>query len=225
VAWRRTAAEALAAMALVAGLAAYNSANVSVPFDYAVPGTDVGAFYHPGPLYPGDPSAWFDTTSSADNLAALAAHPAALVALPWHTLAGWGPATWRQIIGKFGNNPPPLDGWFIALWATGLAVAAAASWLGARRWPGWQGAVAVLLGIAAIWLAMLGLYVNSTHVGAPVVEGFRPRYLLPVLPVLVLACRGSPGGARAVGIASVLALGILDLFYVPAQLIWGFYLW
>jgi hypothetical protein len=228
--WRRPAAEAVAAMALVAAIAAYNSAAVSVPFDYVIPGTATGAFYHPGPLYTGDPRAWFDTTSAADNAAALLAHPAALVSVPWRTLASWGPDEWAQMIGKFGNNPPPLAGWFVNLWVAGLLAATATSWLAAGGWPRWQGAVAVLLGAAALWLAMLGLYVSSTHVGMSMVEGFRPRYFLPVLPVLALAWpaghRWAGGdGCRAAGTAAVLALGVIGLGYVPAQMMLGFYLW
>jgi hypothetical protein len=137
---------------------------------------------------------------------------------------------WSQTIGKFGNNPPPLDGWFVDLWAAGLVAATAASWLAAGRWPCWPGAVSILLGVAALWLAMLGLYVSSTHVGVSMVEGFRPRYLLPALPVLALAW---PAGrqwegatwCQATGVAAVLALGVLDLGYVPTQMLLGFYLW
>jgi hypothetical protein len=134
------------------------------------------------------------------------------------------------MIGKFGNNPPPLAGWFVNLWVAGLLAATATSWLAAGGWPRWQGAVAVLLGAAALWLAMLGLYVSSTHVGMSMVEGFRPRYFLPVLPVLALAWpvghRWAGGdGCRASGTAAVLALGVIGLGYVPAQMMLGFYLW
>jgi len=223
--WRRRAAEALAAALLVAGIAAYNGAALTVPFDYVVPGTETGAFYHPGPLYTGDPHAWFDTTSAPDNAAALRAHPLALLTVPWATLAGMGPAVWAQLIGKFGNDPPPLANWFVALWALALVAATLGGWLGRGGRCRPQGLAAALLGVAAVWLVICGLYVGSTHVGVLAAEGFRPRYLLPVLPLLALMSPATAGWPRAAGIFAVLAMGVVGLAYVPARLVFGFYLW
>jgi hypothetical protein len=220
--WPMRAAASAAAALLVAGLAAYTAATVAVAFDF--PSTAGGGlFYHPGPLYAGDRLAWFDTSSAPDNLRALLAHPAALLSLPWRTLAGFGWPEFGQLIGRFGTAPPPLAGWFVAMWGVTLVVALAGGWGGRRA--GRIGLAAVALAALALWLTLLGLYLSNTPVGMLQVEGFRPRYLLPLLPVLALLRPTAPGTARVLGLATVLAMGVFDLGYVPATMLLDAYSW
>jgi hypothetical protein len=168
-------------------------------------------FYHPGPLYPGNPAAWFCRMDPGAQLAGLAAHPWAAVTVVAHTMAAWRPPMLNELIGRYGPLALPVGWWLGALW--GLAFAAALAGRGRRF-----GAAALALIGCSVWAVLLSLYIDNTPVGALTVTGVFARYALPLAPCLVLAWPG----ARRWALAPVLALGLFDALYFPA-LLWRAY--
>jgi hypothetical protein len=212
-AWRARAAALLAGFAAVGVWVALTAALVIVPFEYYPPGSAQVAFYHPGPLYPGNPAAWFFQMDPAAQLAGLAAHPLAAISVVLRTLAAWRPAMFFELIGRYGPLALPVSAWLGAAWALALAVSLA----GGR--PSRQGLAAGLLILGSFWAVMLSLYIDNTPVGAVTVEGVFARYVLPLAPCLILVF---PGPARTWAVAAVLAVGLFDAAYFPL-LIWRAY--
>ncbi len=211
--WRWRAAALLAGAAAVGLWVALTAAFVVVPFDYFLPDSLRPGFYHPGPLYPGNPAAWFCRMDPGAQLAGLAVHPLALAGVVARTLAAWRPAMFSELIGRYGPAVMPVGWWLGWLW--GLAGAALVARGGRPR-------IAVLLLIlGSLWVVMLSLYIDNTPVGALTVSGFFARYLLPLVPCLVLA-RAPSWPAPAPVLAFVLALGLFDAVYFPI-LIWRTY--
>jgi uncharacterized membrane protein len=194
------------------------AASVIVPFDIVSQDGMHAVFYHPGPLYTGDPAAWLYLTDPAAQLAGLLANPPAIVGVLVRTFAAM---QWRMaydLIGRFGRLELPVGWWLGLLW--GLAMLAALA--GGGRVPGQRRAGLAAWGLIAgsLIAVMLSIYLDNTPVGSLTVVGFFPRYLLPLAPCLVLALPARQGAGWAV--AAVLALGLFDLAYLPA-LLWRTY--
>ncbi len=212
--WRWRAAATLAGAAAVGLWVALTAAFVVVRFNYLLPYSLRPGFYHPGPLYPGNPAAWFDRMDPGAQLAGLALHPLALFGVVARTMATWRPPLFAELIGSYGTAAMPVGCWLGWLWALAGAAALAA--------PGGRPRIAVLLLIiGSLWAVMLSLYVNNTEVGALMVAGFYARYLLPLAPCLVLA-RAPAAPAPAPVLAFLLTLGLCDAVYFPI-LIWRTY--
>jgi hypothetical protein len=205
----RRAAAAACALAIVGGWAALTATQVMVPFDAFAPYSTHLIFYHPGPLYTGDPAAWFDQTDPSAQFAGLRAHPAAFAGVVLRAMAAWRPGTFAELVGFVGRAPLPLGWWLGPAWlAAGLAAA-----LGGRRCPPGAGLAALLI-LASLYAILLSLYLDNSLVGVTVTQGFNARYLLPLLPCLALAL---PGGRRAPwwSLAPACALGLFDMVYLP----------
>lgn len=146
--------------------------------------------YHPGPLWPGDPSVIFNSTDAGANIKVLLHAPALIVTLPYDFFAYWYPELRAEFIGNMAWLDAPLtasqyNNWSMAIIAA-LAGALFGQGQGARRWR-MSDALFVLAIIAATVIAIcLAVYLSWTAVGATMIEGVQARYLLPLVPFLPL---------------------------------------
>jgi hypothetical protein len=222
--WRRVR-DAAIALAPVVIWVVLITLTVAVPF--------IEPPYHPGPLYDGDPSVLFYATSEAANLHILLAHPALMFTLPWQAMVDQGPTKLREAIGILGPlqinlAPREYHAWYAAV---GVALLGAVFSPRPETVPRSRAmtnfAVAALLILGTWWLMMVMCYVSFTTVGLGYVAGIQGRYALILVPFLLLGlpCLASrftlPPWAA---LAPVVAMGVIDIVYVPLTLVWYYYL-
>jgi uncharacterized membrane protein len=220
--WRRALLAAAAALPVLLWLALVLHFT-AVPF-YKPP-------YTPGPLWTGDPKIIFNGTDAAANLHILLADPIRLFTLPWKmfSLAGTMALLGREMVGMLGFLQIIFPLRYYEIWGAALALVLAGVAL-SRRWTV-EAALTTLFVLAvlliAVWSVALSLYLNWTHVGQPLIEGFQGRYFLILLPFLILALPPGRGALRLPAIIPalpVLVLGIADLAILPMKLVTFFYL-
>jgi hypothetical protein len=220
---RRVAGVALAALPVLFWVALV-SAFVLVP--YARPE------YHPGPLYTGDPGAWFGRVNAAANLHILLARPLRLISLPWHTMLQGGVQNLREMVGVLGPLQIMLPATIYHLWAVCIGAALLGLLFCPRPAPlpaglAMQRSVLTLaLLLLTCWLMLVGFYLDWTDVGEPIIEGMQGRYWIPLLPFLLFVI---PGQRRfvvppIVPAIPALAMGLFDIGYLPAKLVFHYYL-
>ncbi len=77
------------------------------------------------------------------------------------------------------------------------------------------------------WLMMIVFYLNWSNVGIDFIDGMQGRYSLPLLPFLLLAVPGVRARIALpplVPALPVIALGVVDIGYLPIKLVWNYYL-
>jgi len=222
--WRRVRDVALASLPVFLW-GALISVTVVIPFYRPA--------YLPGPLYTGDRTVPMSTTHPAINFHILLAQPSRLITLPWQTCVNLGSTVLNGAIGHLGNSQMVLPDFYYHLWYIALAVA----FTGLAFTPRPQADlppkaglnflfVAVLLPVIYWWL-LLTFYVDWTRVGMDTIGGVQGRYLLPLMPFLLLAIPGLRCRCKlhplVPAIPSIL-LGLGDVAYLPMKLVWNFYL-
>jgi uncharacterized membrane protein len=186
--------------------------------------------YHPGPLWPGSPDRIFHGTSPPDNLRVLLAHPLDIIILPVKLLIDQTSFFLRSSVGMLGWLSIDLhqwqyDGWYAATIIALLGLLCArADW---RITPADTLFVLalVLFTIVAIELAQ---YLSWTKVGYAEIQGVTGRYLLLLVPFLILAAprlgeridraTNRPGiAARLEAVSAIPAaiMAILDIRALP----------
>ncbi len=189
------------------------------------------ALYHPGPLWPGDPSAIFVGTNPVAQLSVLLADPTRLVTLPWNTITH-DPWIITTAIGVFGWLALVFPAAFYALWKGAVAAACLSGAFTADRArlpPRWPETVLLLLAASACVLGVyLSQYLVWTNVGSARIDGPQGRYWLPILPLLALAIPQFkvPGGLalRAVCTLPLLVAAAAGLVLLPPMIVAFFYL-
>jgi hypothetical protein len=186
--------------------------------------------YTPGPLWTGDPKTIFDSTNAGANLHILLADPVRLFTLPWHTFTAIYTEELHEMICALGLMQVRFGEAYYWLWDAALLLPLAALAV-ATRGPVLRSVATalyvLLLLAAALWAVELSMYLNWSQVGAYYVEGFQGRYLLLLLPFLILALPPGRGAFRLPAIIPalpVVALGIVDLAILPMKLVTFFYL-
>ena len=170
--------------------------------------------YEPGPLWTGPRPALFDETNPAAQLGILLAHPLRFLSIPWDTIIH-DPALLPSAVGVLGwLNVLLPDALYTLWWAAVLA--ALLHGLLDRAVAGGARLAGFLLGIAAAAACVLGIYLSQylswTVVGNPTVQGPSGRYLLPILPFLVLFLPALPlwgGRWLRAGLAALATLAAL----------------
>ncbi len=142
--------------------------------------------YHPGPLWPGPRDIILRAVTPSYNLQVLRAHPLQVILLPVASFArDWG-GDWRPMLGMLINDHILIGSWEYPLLALGLAAAMLDA---ASARPGWRHVDAGFAG-AALFAAFIGMelsmYLTFTQVGMTQISGVESRYLLPLLPFLIL---------------------------------------
>jgi uncharacterized membrane protein len=145
--------------------------------------------YHPGRLWPGNPSTAFDAPNAAAQILVFVHRPLYPLILPIKTLeTNW---TWvrNSMLGMFGWIEFGLQDWMYRAWSWALGFAILGDVLCGREnrdarsfW------VVSLLDLATVAITFLAIYDAEyliwTRVGAPVIDGVQGRYLIPLLPAL-----------------------------------------
>jgi uncharacterized membrane protein len=127
-----------------------------------------------------------------------------------------------EIVGLFG--PPVLLAPAIALTLIALFVLAVladptkdVAYPRSLRW------LAPLIVAAFLVLTLTLLYVQWTGLGKDTIDGFQGRYLFPLLPLLLVLVRATPGRlSRAAGCA-VLAPGVVGTVAMLWKTVWAYY--
>ncbi len=186
--WRRAGITLLAAVLPVLWLA-HTLHNGFIPYTRAP--------YHPGPLWPGAHDIFLNTVQPRGNFQVLLVHPAQIFILPLITVKAFWWSTWPLILGGVASGNVRVPGWEYPWLIFALGAAAfGAAMTGAIR--------AADAGLAALALfgAFIGmelsLYLTSTAVGLPYIEGVSARYFLPLLPFFIFLL---PLLARLPGVA------------------------
>ena len=85
-------------------------------------------------------------------------------------------------------------------------------------------AYVLLLLAITYWALMISKYLKTSEVGADVIDGMQGRYILPLLPFLLLAMPGGPSRLPAVLLAlPALLLAVADFGYLPIRLVVTYY--
>ncbi len=188
--------------------------------------------YHPGPLYQSSPTAFFDETNSGENLHILAAHPFEFFHTAWSTLVFWHTALIESMVGMLGLLDVIFpqryyDTWFLALAAafTGAVISrrpnlsvAMVSWR--------SGGFVVLCFLLACLTVMISFYLSWTDVGGVMIEGLQGRYMLLLLPFMVLAmpsCLARFCVPPIIPALPAIFLGLYDIGFVPLKMIIFYY--
>jgi hypothetical protein len=227
--WRRARGIALACLPLClwVGLVA---AFAAVQFDHPL--------YHPGPLFTGDRSILLDHSSPMINLHILLADPIRFITVPGMTIHDGGVQLLREMVGVLGLLQIVFPDSYYTLWGVSFALSLMGLLLCARpgREPPRRNAVisfvvvAVLI-LLTIWAIMIAQYLNWTQIGAPFVDGVQGRYWLILLPFFVLAVPWLGADFELPAIPPLapasltILLGVFDLAYIPARLVYTFYLY
>jgi hypothetical protein len=187
--------------------------------------------FHPGPLWTGDPSVLLDRTDAGGNLRILLARPLWFFALPWAAVTTGGIQDVHAMIGSLGLLAIQFSESYYRCWevalAAGLMGALAATALSRSVWRIFATALfAVTLLVATSWAVMISLYLNWTNLGDDFIDGIQGRYLIPLLPFLLLVCPVKWYGGWRVSLACALpavVLGIYDIGFLPLKLVTFFY--
>jgi hypothetical protein len=226
--WRRVRDVAIACIPLF-GWIAVIAAFVAVPFGYLP--------YHPGPLFAGNPHSLLDHAGPSANLHILLADPSRLVTMPLASLSNDGLQNLREMIGVLGPLYIVLPNPYYIVWGVSLLISFLGLWLCPRPGAAPSTRVAlvgfitvIVLMSLTVWGIMMIAYLNWTLVGAARIQGIQGRYGLILLPFLVLAI---PWLGRHFKLPAIpplapavltILLGVFDLAYIPAQLVYTFYL-
>jgi hypothetical protein len=195
------------------------AALVSVPL---LPGSP----YHPGPLWPGDPTRLFRSAVASAQIAVLLHHPLRVALLPITTGARALPSLWLQFMGVLGHLSIRLPHLLYTLWTAAIlsGVARLAS-EGPARPVGWFTPAAAVVGIlGSAELIFLSQYVTWTPVGMERIDGIQGRYFIPLLPMLLFVLPGGLGWGRIPGwiwwlapLAAILAMDVTIPQLIAAQ--------
>lgn len=153
--------------------------------------------YEAGPLWSGPRPAVFDATDPKAQGQVLLEKPARLLTLPGHFLTAIKHLTVlaKGTVGIFGWLDRPLPDFLYGIWALALV----APLLLLRRGvppPLPERLILPAAALACLWLVLLSQYLTWTNVGEDRIQGPQGRYLLPLVPMLVLAfARIRPGPA------------------------------
>jgi hypothetical protein len=153
-----------------------------------------GQPYHPGPLWPGDPTRLFRSAVAAAQLTVILHHPLQVALLPLTAGGQALPSLWLQFIGVLGQLSIRLPQRLYTLWSVAILSGLAAVVAGPRA-PGtrWLTVAGAAIGVlSSIELIFVALYLTWTPVGMVRVDGIQGRYFIPLLPILLLVV---PGGA------------------------------
>ncbi|MGF3025250.1 DUF2142 domain-containing protein [Methylobacterium aquaticum] len=209
VVWHRMG---LAVLAVLPGVVwiLFTTAHVATPVPRLA--------YEAGPLWAGPRPAPFLGTDPLAQARILLDRPDLIVTLPAQCLFAAKRALTLAAgaIGIFGWLDRRLPAVVYAAWGTGLVGLAVLCGRSGRL----RGRDLALLGGAALltaWLVVLSQYLSWTSVGEPRIDGPQGRYLLPLIPMLVLAVAPRPAGASGLRWDLVLgtAVAALDLVVVP----------
>ncbi|MEW6267729.1 MAG: DUF2142 domain-containing protein [Thermodesulfobacteriota bacterium] len=123
---------------------------------------------------------------AAANLAALAEHPGRFLQVLASTVHGYG-GRWLRELGGTTWTGPAEPRWLVWLWGVALAIAVVVE----RRPAGWprlrERAVALVASALCLTGVVLAAYLFWTAGGHPTATGVQGRYLIPLLPPLLLA--------------------------------------
>lgn len=144
--------------------------------------------YEAGPLWAGPRPATFTTTDPKAQARILWEKPVRLLTLPGHflgTIKHWT-VLGKGAIGIFGWLDRPLPGFVYGMWA--LALLGPLLLLRHGTAPPWPERLTLpAAALACLWLVVLSQYITWTNVGENRIDGPQGRYLLPLVPMLVLA--------------------------------------
>ncbi|MCJ2012582.1 DUF2142 domain-containing protein [Methylobacterium sp. J-076] len=211
----RHAARRLAAAALAVLPAALWTAAATATVATPVPRNA----YEAGPLWSGPRPATFAATDPKAQGQVLLDRPARLLTLPGHYLGTIKHLTMlaKGAIGIFGWLDRPLPAVVYGTWA--LALLAPLVLLRGGVPPPWpERLILPAAALACLWLVLLSQYLTWTNVGESRIDGPQGRYLLPLVPMLVLAfARARPGAAPAGRWPAMLpvAAAAIDLAALP----------
>jgi uncharacterized membrane protein len=160
-----------------------------------------GSPYHPGPLWPGDPTRLFRSAVASAQISVLLHHPLRVALLPVTTGGRALPSLWLQFMGVLGHLSIRLPRLLYTLWTAAIlsGVARLATEASTRpvAWVTPAAAVVAILGSAE--LIFLALYVTWTPVGMGRIDGIQGRYFIPLLPLLLFVLPGGLGWRRMPG--------------------------
>lgn len=175
--------------------------------------------YEAGPLWSGPRPATFTATDPKVQGLILLEKPSRLATLPGHFFGAIKHliVLAQGAVGIFGWLDRPLPGFVYAVWAAALLGALLLPGRGTRPpWP--ERLILPAAALASLWLVVLSQYLTWTDVGADRIDGPQGRYLLPLVPMLVLAFarlrEGAPPPGRWPAILPVAAAAI-DLVALP----------
>lgn len=175
--------------------------------------------YEAGPLWSGPHPATFSATDPKAQGQVLLEKPARLATLPGTYFGTLKHLTVlaKGAVGIFGWLDHPLPGFVYAAWAVALLLPLLLLRQGtAPPWP--ERLILPAAALASLWLVVLSQYLTWTAVGADRIDGPQGRYLLPLVPMFVLAfARIRPDPAvpgRWPALLPVAAAGI-DLVALP----------
>lgn len=191
-----------------------------------------GEAYHPGPLWPGDPSRVFLTTDPSAQLQVLLHRPLLGITLPLQELQVWWEGHLQQFVGYLGLLDTPLPDDLYTLWYAAILAVLAGEAFGARHDAtgprALQSLAIISLAVLSAWLVYIAQYLSWTPVGNAMLEGVQGRYFIPLLPVLGLAVPRLvlPGGSvlrHVLRVPAVAAAGA-GMVAVPVLTVMAYYM-
>jgi uncharacterized membrane protein len=198
---------------------------VSGPFDWWVS-------YHPGPLWPGDPTRVFAGTDPMAQAMVFIHRPSLMLTLPMRTIYASGLRYLHQAVGGLGLLNLTIaeglfDFWLIAL---GFAVLGDVLATGHDDRARIYFALIALLSVVATVFAIFDAeYLTWSTVGnSPVIDGFQGRYILPLLPLIGITLPSLQlpmrGWSRVALAGPVVAAAAVGMAYLPILVIKTYYL-
>lgn len=212
--WMRHAARRLAAAFLAVLPAILWTAAATTYVATPVP----RAAYEAGPLWSGPRPATFTATDPKAQAQVLLEEPTRIATLPGHFLGTIKHLTilYKGAIGIFGWLDRPLPGVLYGLWA--VALLGPLLLLRQGTPPPWaERLILPAAAIACLWLVVISQYLTWTNVGENRIDGPQGRYLLPLVPMLVLAfarTRREEAGGRWPAMLPVAAAAV-DVVALP----------
>jgi hypothetical protein len=220
--WRRVRDVALASVPVVLWVALI-AAFVVVPYGKQA--------YHPGPLYTGA-QILFDHADAHENLKILWAEPSRFFSLPWQAVTSyWWLDLWTMV-GVLGPLQLVLPKAYCHAWEWCLLAGLLGAFFTRREAVPLAASAAnflVVLALLAVtcWLILIMFYLDWTNVGDNYVDGIQGRYLLILLPFLLFAMpavRWRWALPPLVPALPAVAMGLVDIGYLPMKLVWNYYL-
>jgi hypothetical protein len=189
------------------------------------------ADYHPGPLYPGDPTTVFHSPDPGAQFQVFLADPWRLFTLPVQAMVQQAHEHFRQMIGVLGWLDFVLPESIYFLWSAALVAACLGDMLGDKdETPGPAPLDAVIVlcaGIATTFVIFIFQYLTWSQVGNAVMLGVQGRYLLPILALVALAVpricfAGGDVWRTACGLVPIVA-SAAGLVALPVAVVWRYY--